>query len=68
MFSLFFRSVEVDLDGDEDAMRKLQELKEEGRVRQDFLPLKIFLEDGEVLDTLGEHEHLWTEALPGKGL
>ena len=62
MLCLFFRTVELDLEADEAAMEKLE------RVRQDFLPLRIFLEEGDPLESLTEHARLWVEVLPAKGL
>ena len=49
-------------------MEKLSFFKEEERVRQDFLSLRIFLEEGERLESLRDHEDLWIEALPAQGL
>ena len=68
MFCLFFRTIELDLEGDEAATEKLSFFKEEERVRQEFLPWRIFIEEGEPLESLREHEHLWLEVLPAKGL
>ena len=51
------------LQDDEDAVQKLTGIKENERVRRGFMPLRIFLEDGEGLESLREHDHLWAEVL-----
>ena len=51
------------LQDDEDAVQKLTDIQENARARRGFMPLRIFLEDGEGLESLREHDHLWIEVL-----
>ena len=51
------------LQDDEDAVQKLTDIQENERVRRGFMPLRIFLEGGEGLESLREHDRLWIEVL-----